>query len=183
MQKKIIVHENFKPDTFLNDIALVQLDQPFELKRYVRTVCLPEKDEGDLAIPGKQGIATGWGVTGALKLGEDTKRKDLSKVLKHASFEIQSDQLCSRRSQTLPIDPTVTFCAGDGKGKNDACKGDSGGAFVREAHRDDGKRWAWVATGIVSWGDGCAQNGQYGYYTRVYPFIDWIRETMDKNEK
>lgn len=142
-------------------------------------MCLPEKDEGDLAIRNKHGIATGWGVTRALKLGENPERKDFSKVLKHAFFKIQSDQLCG--SSSFPVNLTVTFCAGDGQGKSDSCKGDSGGAFVREAERGQDKRWAWVAVGLVSWGEGCAQKDRYGYYTRVYPFIDWIQKKMKEN--
>ena len=180
--KKIIIHDKFDFRTFLNDIALLQLDQQLELNPFVRTVCLPEKDEGDLAIPGKFGIATGWGITRALKVNERSHRKDLSKVLKHSSFKIQSDQLCSEKSQTVPINSTVQFCAGDGQGRSGTCSGDSGGAFVREAQRDD-KRWAWVATGIISWEEGCAQKDQYGYFARVFPFIDWIKGTMDKNGK
>ena len=66
----------------------------------------------------------------------------------------------------------MTFCAGDGNGKRDPCKGDSGGAFVRHVRR--GAHRQWIAVGLVSWGSGCAQPGQYGYYTRVYPFIGWI---------
>ena len=66
----------------------------------------------------------------------------------------------------------MTFCAGDGNGTRDSCKGDSGGAFVRHLRRGRVHR-QWVAVGLVSWGYGCAQPGQYGY-TRVYPFIRWI---------
>ncbi|KAK2546853.1 Serine protease hepsin [Acropora cervicornis] len=38
------------------------------------------------------------------------------------------------------------FCAGDGKGGSDSCKGDSGGAFVRK--RKIGDKYRWVAAGI-----------------------------------
>ena len=177
--KKIIVHDKFNPETYLNDIALLQLDQQLELQPFVRTVCLPEKDERDLAIRDTFGIATGWGVTEAMKYGQRNGKR--SKVLQHASFKIQSDQLCSDRSKPFSINSTTTFCAGDGQGIKDACHGDSGGAFAREAKRRHEKRWAWVATGIVSWGKGCAQKNEYGYYTRVYPFIDWIKKAMNKN--
>ena len=66
----------------------------------------------------------------------------------------------------------MAFCAGDGNGTRDSCKGDSGGAFVRHLRRGPVHR-QWVAVGLVSWGYGCAQPGQYGY-SRVYPFIRWI---------
>ena len=164
----------------MNDIALVKLKQEVNLGKFVRTVCLPEKDEHDLAIPTKYGIATGWGATKPLKPNEEPKKADRHPtVLQYSAYKIQSDQLCSNKS-VIPINSTVTFCAGDGKGGNDTCKGDSGGAFVREGKRGD--KYRWVATGIVSWGNGCAQKDEYGYYTRVYPFIDWIKKTIDENE-
>lgn len=174
--KQIFIHGNYKGGEYLNDIALLQLEQPLELRPFVRTVCLPKMEEGDLATSDKHGIATGWGVTRAVMPGEIS---DFSKILKHASFKIQNDELCSN-STGYPFNSTVMFCAGDGQGKSDACYGDSGGAFVREAERGQDK-WKWVAVGLVSWGEGCAQKDMYGYYTRVYPFIDWIEKKMKEN--
>ena len=181
MPEKIIVHNEYDIPSYRNDIALVKLQTLFELKPFVRTVCLPEKDEQDLAIPGVYGTAAGWGGTKHVEVEKTAKPGDLSKVLKHSSFKVQRDQLCLKKSGIINIDSAVTFCAGDGLGKNDTCQGDSGGAFVRKAQRGDDKRLAWVAAGIVSWGFGCAQEGHYGYYTRVYPFIDWIKQNMGKN--
>ena len=175
--EKIFVHQDYADRLFKNDIALVKLKKEVKLSKFVRTVCLPRKEEGDLAIPKKYGIATGWGVTKPVKAGENAKQKDkYSEVLQFSAFTIQSDQLCRNRS-VIAIDSDVTFCAGDGKGGNDTCHGDSGGAFVREGKRDD--KYRWVATGLVSWGEGCAQKNQYGYYTRVFPFTDWIRGIVD----
>lgn len=177
---KIFVHQDYDDGKITNDIALVKLDKEVELGPFVRTLCIPEKDKGDLAIVKKYGIATGWGVTQALKpLQVPKEHKRYSDRLQYSSFAIQSDQLCANKSAEYFFNSTVTFCAGDGKGGNDTCKGDSGGAFVREAKRGDDFRW--VATGLISWGEGCAQKDKYGYYTRVYSFIDWIKKTMEDN--
>ena len=138
-------------------------------------MCLPEEVEGDLAVPGTNGIVAGWGITRALRLGEAVDPSDRSSVLRHAAFTIQRDHLCLNKS-ILAYNTTMTFCAGDGKGGRDTCKGDSGGAFVRHIRRD--RKSQWVAVGIVSWGKGCAQKDEYGYYTRVYPFIHWIKKTI-----
>ena len=177
--KKIYVHKGFIHEKYVNDIALVKLEQKVEFNRFVRTVCLPEKNEGDLVIPTKYGYVAGWGATKALKPGERAPdHRRYSNVLKHSAYEIQQNRLCGNRS-ALPFNSTVSFCAGNGKGGNDTCHGDSGGAFVREGKRGD--KYQWIVTGLVSWGEGCAQENQYGYYTRVYPFIDWIKKVVAKN--
>lgn len=178
---KIFVHQGYKHTTYINDIALVKLKEKVELSAFVRTVCLPDKVEGDLAKPTKYGSVCGWGATKALKPREKPERDDrYSTVLKYDSYRIRKNQLCANATTgVVPFNSTVTFCAGDGKGGNDTCKGDSGGAFVRARKR--GKVIRWIATGLVSWGEGCAQENHYGYYTRVYSFIDWIKETLDKH--
>ena len=149
-----------------------------KLGKFVRTVCLPQKQEGDVAVPLKYGIVAGWGSTKALKPGERPKDADrYANSLLYSVFPVQHDQLCANRA-ALPYNSTVTFCAGDGQGVKDTCTGDSGGAFVRESRGGDGYRW--IAAGLVSWWEGFAQKNQYAYYTRVYPFIDWINKIMNE---
>ena len=177
--QKIYVHPNFIRSRYLNDIALVKLRAEVKLGKFVRTLCLPKKQEGDLAVPLKYGIVAGWGHTKALKSGERPKYAErYANTLQYSVFPVQHDQVCANRSASQPYNSTVTFCVGDGQGVKDTCLGDSGGAFVRQAKRGDGYRW--IAAGLVSWGVGCAQKNKYGYYTRVYPFIDWIKKTMDE---
>ena len=177
--ERFFVHEDYVDRKFINDIALIKLREKVKLSPFARTLCLPEKDEGDLAIPMKYGFVTGWGVTQALKYSERPKPQSrYSTRLQYSAFTIQGDQQCANRS-VIAFNSTVAFCAGDGKGGNDTCHGDSGGAFVREGKR--GEDYRWVATGLVSWGLGCAQKNEYGYYTRVYPFTDWIKNTIKEN--
>ena len=47
--------------------------------------------------------------------------------------------------------------------------------------RQRGDDFRWVAIGLVSWSLGCVQKDHYGYYTRVFSFIDWIKKTMEDN--
>lgn len=118
----------------------------------------------------------GWGATRTLRLGERPSPQDSSKILRHAVLQIQSNPLCTNKT-TISYNATITFFAGDGKGKSDTCQGDSGGPFVREIRK--GRQMRWLVIGIVSWGEGCAQRDKYVYYTREYPFLDWINRTIE----
>ena len=178
--KIIFVHGEFWQSSFVDgDIALVLLNKEIKVNAFVRPVCLPEEDDGDLAVSGANGIVAGWRITRALRLGETADHNETSKVLRHAAFTIQSDQLCFNKS-ILAYNATMTFCAGDGKAGRDTCKGDSGGAFVRRVRKEH--KLQWVTVGIVSWVNGCAQKDECGYYTRVYPFIYWIKKTMKEGK-
>lgn len=49
--EKIYVHANYIHTRYVNDIALVKLKAGVKLGKFVRTVCLPQKQEGDVAVP------------------------------------------------------------------------------------------------------------------------------------
>ncbi|ELT97374.1 hypothetical protein CAPTEDRAFT_190556 [Capitella teleta] len=63
-------------------------------------------------------------------------------------------------------------CAGIEAGGKDACQGDSGGPLVYK----NGD--AFEEVGIVSWGQGCAQEGYPGVYADTIYYFDWISINM-----
>merc|ERR1711972_715808 len=60
------------------------------------------------------------------------------------------------------------FCAGYEVSGKDSCQGDSGGPLFVEAL--DGN---FVLVGIVSWGNGCAEERSPGVYTKIAAFKSW----------
>ncbi|XP_054358370.1 trypsin-2-like [Pongo pygmaeus] len=63
------------------------------------------------------------------------------------------------------------FCVGFLEGGKDSCQGDSSGPVVSKGKLQ----------GVVSWGYGCALNNRPGVYTKVYNYVDWIKDTIAAN--
>lgn len=71
----------------------------------------------------------------------------------------------------MPLDTEKQICAGYiDEGACDACQGDSGGPAL--AFDVVGNP---VLVAVVSYGMGCARGGFPGVYTRVAPYVAWIR--------
>ena len=85
-------------------------------------------------------------------------------------------EVCAERA--LAVNASFTegmMCAGYSRSmRGDACTGDSGGPYVMQY---SGR---FVLVGIVSWGVGCDRENQYGYYTHVSRYYDWILQTTSK---
>lgn len=56
--KRMIIHRNYNQDTFENDIALLELESPFEIQPHIVPICLPEDVEDFI---GRMGHVAGWG--------------------------------------------------------------------------------------------------------------------------
>ena len=61
----------------------------------------------------------------------------------------------------------------------DSCSGDAGGPVIcSKSHEYYGHELE--LKGLVSWGLGCGAPGYPGVYTKVFPFIDWIRTQTEQ---
>lgn len=59
------------------------------------------------------------------------------------------------------------ICAGGGKSHRDTCYGDSGGPLLADRDSPPRPPGDYVLVGLVDFGNGCAQSGYAGVYTRI----------------
>ena len=163
---KIFYHQEYKFDgDYLDDIALFKLKKPVTWSPRIRPVCLPKISH---YLKSQQwGFVAGWG---------EMKNRKVSPKLLHVGMPVRSNETCMLNS---PKKDKV-FCAGEGLGKKDSCKGDSGGPFVMKLPDNiEETQSSWKVVGIVSHGPyPCAQKNEYGKYTRISNYVKWIQKTL-----
>ena len=158
-----------------SDIALIELSSSVEYTPDIRPVCLQEAEYIEKAFFGRMMMTFGK-VAGCGENWRKGRSQDLQEIsipfVDRLDCEDKFDEFRHKPNVRLPPNFRLTdqmFCAGnDVKRVGDTCKGDNGGALVMVA------RNRWIQTGIVSFGMGC-DKGNYGVYTNVGKFYDWIR--------
>ncbi|KAM7111193.1 coagulation factor X [Molossus nigricans] len=159
----IIRHNKFDKATYDCDIAVLKLKTPIKFRMNVAPACLPQKDWAESTLmTQRSGIISGFGRT--------HEKGRPSVTLKMLEVPYVDRNTC-KLSTSLTITSNM-FCAGYDAKPEDACQGDSGGPHVT---RFKGTHFV---TGIVSWGEGCAQKGKFGIYTKVTNFLKWINKSM-----
>ncbi|XP_040423583.1 vitamin K-dependent protein C isoform X1 [Cygnus olor] len=157
-------HPHYDSNNYNSDIALLYLSSDVVFNEYVLPICLPNPNLAALlSEEGTVGMVSGWGAT--------HDRGSTLRFLMKVRLPIVNMDTCQQVMDRIITDNM--FCAGYATEAADACKGDSGGPFVVPYHN------TWFLLGIVSWGEGCAEKGKYGVYTRVSNYITWIKETVD----
>ncbi|XP_073926575.1 vitamin K-dependent protein C isoform X3 [Castor canadensis] len=172
--KEILVHPNYSRSTSDNDIALLHLAQPATLSRTIVPICLPDSGlaERELTQVGQETVVTGWGYHSSRE--KDSKR-NRTFILTFIKIPVAPRNECIQAMRN-----TVTenmLCAGILGDQRDACDGDSGGPMVA-LYRD-----TWFLVGLVSWGEGCGLLTNYGIYTKVSHYLDWIHSHIKDKDK
>lgn len=153
---------DFENSKFNHDIALLKLATPVELSNERRSICLgPKTFIQNLLRDSSSSLVSGWGRIRVLGREADKLQK--------LSVPLVDRTLCKQSSREHIT--RFMFCAGFADGLTDSCQGDSGGPHATNY------KGTWFLTGIVSWGEGCAQKGKYGVYTRVSRYYNWISQT------
>ncbi|KAG8190286.1 hypothetical protein JTE90_025798 [Oedothorax gibbosus] len=163
--KRMIVHRNYNPQNFDNDIAVLELDPPVIFRPHISPICLPEPDED---FTGKMAYVTGWGKT--------THGGAIPNLLQEVQVPIMSNPQCINMFKEAGHNKLIKnsfLCAGYKAGGKDSCEGDSGGPLMVE--RETGQ---WVLAGTVSHGIRCADPNLPGVYMRVAAYRSWVDKIM-----
>ncbi|KAJ7304130.1 hypothetical protein JRQ81_011657 [Phrynocephalus forsythii] len=143
-----------------DDIMLIRLNSSVVYNGFVQPISLPTKPASVGATCG----VMGWG---SITTPEET----YPHVPYCVDIEILSNPVCEAAYPWWTAHCNV-LCAGVLEGGKDSCRGDSGGPLIC-----DGK-----LQGIVSFGGfPCAEPLEPGIYTKVYNYLDWIKNvTADR---
>jgi len=151
------------------DIALLELEAPVT---GVRPIQLPTRGTDGLIRPGSTATVVGWGSTDTgMPYYPDRLRQVDVPLLSHNECEIAYPKNDPEMGNDA-YERLTDICAGvEGK---DSCKGDSGGPIFRAVPGTQ----TFIQIGIVSRGEGCAEQGGPGIYTYTgsKALMEW--ETM-----
>ncbi|XP_067004209.2 phenoloxidase-activating factor 2 [Anabrus simplex] len=169
--KKIIRHENFHPQTLINDVALLVLSHSLPRRIHIDTICLPEKGA---TFAGQRCIVTGWGSKqgGALNYTTTLSQVELP-VLEHKKCR---DMLRKTKfGRYFRLDKSF-LCAGGEENKG-ACLKDGGGPLICESDKDSDR---YYQAGVVAGGLACGVKDIPDVYANVAYLSDWIKDRLDE---
>ncbi|MFJ5530536.1 S1 family peptidase [Streptomyces sp. NPDC093261] len=134
-----------------DDVAVLTLSSsmPYTTASYVSS------SQTGVYAAGTTARIVGWGTT--------SENGNSSNQLRTATVPIVSDSGC-RSSYGSDFVQSDMVCAGYASGGVDTCQGDSGGPLLIGG----------VLAGITSWGNGCAEAGYPGIYTRLTTFSSLV---------
>ncbi|MEU6572252.1 serine protease [Streptomyces sp. NPDC046805] len=147
----IWVHPKYSDAANGNDVAVLTLSTPMSYSpaSYVSS------SQTSVYAAGTTARILGWGTT--------AENGGASNQLRTATLPVVSDSTC-KSSYGSDFVQTDMVCAGYPSGGVDTCQGDSGGPLIIGG----------VLAGITSWGEGCAEAGHPGVYTRLTTFSDLV---------
>lgn len=166
--ERYIIHENFNSRRLNDDVAILLLKEPVQLKSHIDTLCLPNPsrayDPASIRC-----LATGWGKD-AFQGGK------FQSVLKQVPLPLVGRADCQASLRTTHLRKYFRLdesflCAGGEVGE-DTCTGDGGSPLACEDPHNPGR---YVQLGVVSWGIGCGMAGIPGVYADVAQQVAWIQ--------
>ncbi|XP_016961983.1 phenoloxidase-activating factor 2 [Drosophila biarmipes] len=162
---KMVIHKLFNLRTSANNLALLFLEEEFQMTYRINTICLPKEKR---SLNSTRCLVAGWGK-------KEFKDKHNTSILKKVDLplvprDVCQDQLRKTRLGKSFTLPSGLICAGGEEGK-DACTGDGGGALFCPMAKEPNR---FEQIGIVNWGVGCNRKNVPATYTDVFEFKSWI---------
>ncbi|MEU6223653.1 serine protease [Streptomyces sp. NPDC047042] len=148
---KIWINPSYTDATNGDDVAVLTLatSMPYATASYVTS------SQTGVYAAGATARIIGWGTT--------SENGSSSNQLRTATVPTVSDASCTSSYGSSYIKSDMV-CAGYTAGGVDTCQGDSGGPLIIGG----------VLAGITSWGEGCAEAGYPGVYTRLTTFSSLV---------
>lgn len=137
-----------------NDIGVWHLSTPIATSSTIGYATLPA--QGSDPSAGTTLTVAGWGTT-------SENSNSLPSALRKVSVPVVARSTCN--SEYSGEISNNMFCAAVAAGGKDSCSGDSGGPIVDPSG---------TLVGVVSWGQGCAEKGFPGVYTRLGNYVSFI---------
>ncbi|XP_014040183.1 transmembrane protease serine 9 [Salmo salar] len=164
---QIIRHPNYTKSTRDNDMCLLKLSSTVTFTNFIRPVCLAAP--GSSFHAGATSWVTGWGSISSLVSLPSPQ------TLQEVDVPVVGNRQCNCNNGVGSITDNM-ICAGLSAGGKDSCQGDSGGPMVSK----QGTRW--IQSGVVSFGNGCAQANLPGVYARVSQYQTWINTQITSDQ-
>ncbi|XP_060655180.1 chymotrypsin-2-like [Drosophila nasuta] len=164
-RKNIIVHQEYDPHEFPNDIALIRLPAEILFDEYIQPAKLPNPDK---LYDNEVGVVSGWGEF-------DRNSGNTPNYLQYVTATIFPYEECKplvHKYEGLhaSFHPTSYICSKPSQGCT--CNGDSGGPLA--IRNEDGTS---TIVGLTSFGmDGNCDPNTPTIFTRVSSFLQWIKE-------
>lgn len=153
--KAVTVHPNYNSITLDNDFALLRLEAE-------STIAPVPLDSGGETYENLWTIGHGSTKAGGLQ----------SDDLLHVKVNYVTNSDCTSKYSYDDEEITDSMMCATDDGK-DSCQGDSGGPLYDKDIK--------AVVGVVSWGEGCANENYPGVYSRVSDQYDWIKEVICEN--
>jgi len=151
-----VLHPNYSRNSNKHDVMVVKLK--------VASKATPIKfDDGSQRLMHGVDVTTmGWGTT--------CYGGPQSSKLLEVTVDVVGNGICNNQySGQISADMMCAARAG-----KDACQGDSGGPLIMKGNSPEND----TLVGVVSWGNGCAQAGYAGVYSRLSTHNSWVSNTI-----
>jgi secreted trypsin-like serine protease len=174
--QEVFVHPEFGVNAgtgFHHDVAVLRLAEPITGAATIRLVAAGEDSIWGNGAGGTDARVAGWGDTDPRGTGTPSARFPVD--LRATTVPVHADARCASTDDGgygTAFERATNLCAGTLRSGTtlgtDSCQGDSGGPLVATGPDSQPR-----LVGIVSWGEGCAED-RFGAYSRVAALRGWV---------